>query len=344
MNGWELGEKEFLVELHKKLGNAGLSWRDDCIEKQIAPDLSLVYSIDSISQRLSHNQSGSPKTLGKWAASVIASDVIACGVAPQGLALDIGSGAFQNEREILDFVDGVIEVCSCYGMNYEGGNMNKGTYIGGVSWGIAAPNEVIHRDGAKLDSILLATAPIGLGWAMELLQRDNALKTVSIPNELIDVIHTYKEMPIVDLAAFQEVWKLDVIDCGMDLTDGIIEFGYEIFDRTGFGVVFLPQKPHSLVRHVASLLNIKPEDIMFEPGFDTPFAHGWCIQKDNLASVKSVLEKRCVPYTILGEVTDKVSGVYRRNGSKLVALPRYWDDKLKNESSYDSWVKNIMMN
>lgn len=341
-NGWRLGEKEFLQILHRKLGNSGYHWRDDCIERKIAPDLSLVYSIDSMSRWLSHNRADDARAYGKWVAAVISNDVIACGVSPMGLSLDIGINIFKDEDEILKFIDGVLEVCSHYNMKYEGGNMSRSDYVCGISWGVASPDAIIHRDGAKNNSILLATAPIGLGWAAELFQRTESLKQADFPRELQKIIESYKETPMIHLEAFQEVWSRNLIECGMDLSDGIIEFGYEIFERTGLGVVFDPKPPHKIVKHIAALMNMEPQNIMFDPGYDTPFSHGWCIKRENMNEVLTILEKHKVEYTILGDVNDEVSGVYRKCGNHLIKLPRYWDDKMRHESSYQLWLRNIL--
>ena len=61
----------------------------------------------------------------------IANDVIACGVSPKGLSLDIGINIFEDEEEVFKFIDGVLEVCSHYNMKYEGGNMSKSNYVCG---------------------------------------------------------------------------------------------------------------------------------------------------------------------------------------------------------------------
>ena len=342
MKSWEMGEKEFLLALHEKLGNSGFGWRDDCIEKRINPDMSFVYSIDSAHRWISHKRQNSSKIFGRWVASAIAGDVIACGVNPKGLSLDIGVDAFQNEDELFNFIDGVLDVCAHYGMNYEGGNLNRSSLVCGISWGTSVPNKIIHRDGAQNNSILLATAYIGLGWTIELIQSLDELQKMDMPQRFLYDIEHYKDNPVINIEAFRKIWELNVIDCGMDLTDGIIEFGYEICDRTGLGVVLSPCEPHPLVEYVASFLKITPTDIMFEPGYDTPFSHGWCVKKDNLDVVLKVLRQYNVPVTILGEVTNTVSGVFRKTDAGLMALPRYWDDKLRNETAYDHWVKNIL--
>lgn len=342
MKNWKLGEKEFLLMLHKKIGNSGFSWRDDCIERQIAPDLSLVYSIDSTQRWLSHNRQDDARVFGRWAASIVASDVIACGVIPKGLALDVGIEIFKDEKELLSFFDGVLDVCTQYKMTYEGGNLNKTSFVCGVAWGTQVPDRVIHRDGARDGSVLIATAPIGLGWAIELFHSMSVFRRTFVPPELLYWVEHYKDTSVINLEAFRKVWELGVIDCGMDLTDGIIEFGYEIYDRTGLGVVFSPRDPHPFVEFVASQLKIAPVGVMFEPGYDTPLSHGWCILKDHLAAVLDILKKYNVPFTVLGEVTGEVSGVYRKTDAGLSVLPRYWDDKFKSGTSCKLWAENIL--
>lgn len=342
MNNWKFGEKELLRKLHLKLGDSSLKWRDDCIETAITPELSLVYSIDSTERRLSHNNQDDSRVFGKWVASIILSDIIACGVAPKGLSLDVGIGAFHDEDDLFLFFDGILDVCTHYCVNYEGGNINRSNLVGGVAWGAQAPDKIIHREGAQDNSILIATAPIGLGWAYELYQRLDVFRTKQIPQALLKEVQEYKSTSVINLDAFQEIWDLGVIDCGMDLTDGIIEFGYEIHDRTGLGVVFMPTDPHPFVRFVAACIGILPESIMFDPGFDTPLSHGWCIKEENVDKVLNVLRKHGVPYTVLGKVTSQVAGVFRKTRSGNIPLPRYWDDKLNNNDIYELWKKRII--
>lgn len=342
MRRWNTGEKEFLQALHQRMGTSGLSWRDDCIIKQINPGQCLVYSIDSLNRAPSRNRANDTRSFGKWIASLIANDVIACGTAPRGLALDIGLASFLDEDDFNLFIDGVMEVCSAYHMEYEGGNLNRGTFVGGMAWGISTPGSVIRRSGARNGSVLLATAHIGFGWAVELLHHYGYREESLLDDMLQSEIAQFKDHPIIHLEAFREIWKLNVIECGMDLTDGIIEFGYEIYDRTGLGVIFSPSPIHRLVKTTASILKIDPACIMFEPGYDTPYSHGWCIPEGYIDQVCEILCRHQVPHTILGRVTDSVSGVFQKNGTRLKSLPRYWDDKLNTGSCFDQWKDNIL--
>ena len=210
MKDWTIGEKELLVELHKKLGNIGLSWRDDCIIRQINPDLCIAYSIDSSRRWLSHNEGDDAVVFGKWVASTIVSDVIACGVTPCSLALDVGLGAFHGMEDTFRFFDGVLDVCREYGVSYEGGNLNRTKLVSGVSWGMAHPSQIISRHGAQKDSVLLATAPIGVGWASELLRiwrKKRKGVDISLPESFASFVTSYKQKSTINLPAFQEIWK-----------------------------------------------------------------------------------------------------------------------------------------
>lgn len=345
MEYWKSGEKEFLVALHQKLGHSGFDWRDDCVISEIAPDLCLVYSVDSSRRWLSHDRKGDAAVFGRWVASTITSDVIACGVVPRGLALDVGLRAFQDEEDFNLFLKGVLDVCSEYGVKYEGGNLNRSNLVSGVSWGISRPSRIIKRNGAQKNSVLLVTAPIGVGWAYELLRRREECIPGSlnrVPEELVKFAKSYKEKVTINLTAFKEVWGTDVIDCGMDTTDGILEFAYEIYERSGLGVIINPVNLHSFIQYTASVLHISPIDIILEPGYDTPLSHGWCIRKQNLKKVVSILEEFNVPYTIIGEVTDQIAGVYQQRDSGLRPAPRFWDDKCRNETSFKIWEKTVL--
>ena len=137
MKDWNLGEQGFFLALHEKMGNCSLNWRDDCIERRIAHDLSLVYSTDSARRWLSHNRQDNARVFGRWAASVVAGDVIACRVSPKGLVLDVGIETFKDEEKLSSSFDGVLDVCAQYRMTYEGGCKQNRTR---VRCGMGDPN------------------------------------------------------------------------------------------------------------------------------------------------------------------------------------------------------------
>ncbi|MDR0313692.1 MAG: hypothetical protein LBI14_08840 [Treponema sp.] len=335
---WENGEKEFLKKLFKFMNVQGDEWRDDSIIVPISESISLAYSIDNVSQIYNMpNREKSFICYGRWAASVISNDIIACGIAPKGLALDVGMDGF-TEEDFFCFVQGVLDVCNKYGMKYEGGNLNTGKNVSGISWGLSDASKIISRSGARDNSILLATCNVGTGWAIKLLGED--IRNITCYSKELE---TYKETPMVNLDLFKEIWDLDVVLCGMDLTDGIIEFGYEIFERTGLGVVFDFSNNYSkFLEETSEVLTVPIDALRFEPGYDTPFAHGWCISEDNLGKVIEVFKKYKIDFTILGRVDSHYNGVFYSSKNNLKQLPKYWDDKVRSYGGIKSWRSTIL--
>jgi thiamine monophosphate kinase len=335
---WENGEKEFLKKLFSSMGKNDFEWRDDAIITSISHDKSLLYSIDNVTQIYAYNDSAKNMICyGRWAASVISNDIIACGKLPSGLALDIGIDNM-SENDFQYFIQGVLDVCREYKINYEGGNINNSSTVSGVAWGLADSSKIIRRSGAKDNSTLITTCDIGVGWAIYLLG-----KSKQCMSTYQDIIGSYKENPIIDVSLFQEIWDSEIVSCGMDLTDGVIEFGYEIYDRTGLGVLFdIEPCMQGFLADAADKLKLPIEALRFEAGYDTPYAHGWCIQDNNLIKAVDVFNKHKVKYTILGKVSSDFDGVFSLHKNKLKRLPRYWDDKMRIPGNIDSWKKIIL--
>ena len=329
---WINSEKEFLAKLFFKMGNTNFLWRDDAIIVPIDCNNSLLYSIDNAEQIFNTgNKTKDMRLYGRWAASLIASDIIACGVMPNGLALDLGIKD-KDEADCKHFIEGVLDVCSHYNLRYEGGNINTTNSTSGVAWGYADNSKIIRREGAQIGDIILVTCDLGVGWANRLLCNFN--KQVIVPN--------YKDFPVINPSMFKEIWKLNAIHCGMDLTDGIIEFAYEIRDRTGYGVVFDPQPNNSkAINLAASILNIPEKAFRFDPGYDTPFAHGWCIAPNKINDIIEIFNRYNSHYTIMGTVERGDSGVSVAHNNKNIPLPRYSDDIIINRGNIEMWFEQI---
>lgn len=272
----QVGEKEFLAALGAVLHpGAGLEWRDDCVIAPLMGDLSLAYSIDRPEQIFS---SGDPphdlRCFGRWSASLVANDVIACGVQPRGISFDVGVDEM-GPGEIEIWARGVVDVCQRYGMRYEGGNLGIGPGVTGVVWGIETQDRLLRRRGAKHGALLIATGWVGLGWAIRLWR--NAGKS----EQRLGEYRSYQQEPWVNLQAFKEVWDLGAILSSMDITDGIIEFGYEVYEQDSLGVVFEPRHEDRFpLNFVFEELGLPSDAVFYEPGYDTPFTHGWCVDPD----------------------------------------------------------------
>ncbi len=333
------GEKEYLKHLSSILHpQKGLTWRDDCVIVSLNNGKSLLYTIDRPERIFfSDDQRYDMRRFGRWSAALVANDVIACGTDPRGISFDVGVGEM-SVSDIDDWARGVLDVCEKYGMTYEGGNLGIGPGLTGVAWATEEDSRIIRRQGAQHGAILIATAVVGTGWAIRLWRAGKGAES-----KLGDYAY-YQDQPWVNLDAFREIWNLGVIQAGMDITDGIIEFGYEIFEQEGLGVFFDPkyETPFPL-QFIFDELGFPDKAAFFEAGYDTPFAHGWCVDPSSIELVTEVLRKHGVPFTLLGTVDERLDGVFCKDfEGTLVRLPRYWDDVLKPRGSIDRWTSEIL--
>lgn len=334
-----MGEKEFLKQFAKVLfPGRGVAWRDDAIVADCGGGECLVYSIDRAEQVFSTGDRETDlRWNGRWSAAVVANDVIACGTRPCGISFDIGLEEYKPD-EIFAWAHGVLDVCEMYRMVYEGGNLGCGRHIVGVSWGMNKRSDIITRRGAKDGDILIATALIGTGWARRLWRDKGG------DDSRLGAMANYQAEPWVNLDAFVAIWRLGAIRCGMDLTDGIVEFGYELLEQDGLGVLFDPKPSAQLpLRFVFDELGLPYQAGFFEPGYDTPFAHGWAIGPASVDAVTAILQEYDIPYTVLGAVRKDLKGVYAVDvRGDLLPLPRYWDDKMLHRGSVERWEKDIL--
>lgn len=334
------GEKELLARLWQQMG-AGepRDWRDDCIITPIGEGRSLVYSLDRPEMIYSTGDRETDLVLfGRWCAGLTANDVIACGVDPQGISFDVGVETIVGE-ELLMWARGVTDVCEQYGMAYEGGNLGSGGAVTGMCFGISESRRVIRRAGAKVGDHVLVTAALGTGWAQRVWRERVPAEFFPLPG-----INEYKHRPWVKLDVFREVWAAEVINCGMDLTDGLVEFGWEIFEQSGCDVEFAPPPAYpEAVSLTAGRLGLPEWSFLFEPGYDTPFAHGWCVAESALDDVVRLLRRGGVDHLVVGRVKEPEFGPHLRGSDgSIVTLPRYWDDVNVHRGSVIAWQEDIL--
>ncbi len=331
-------EKEFLRDVVSKYVDSNwLLWRNDCIERNLDNSKVLLYSIDNTSNIFNTGKRADDmRYFGRWTAGLISNDVIACGTRPNWLSLDIGLKEV-NKEEMGSFLSGVKDVCKQYDMMYEGWNLNSWNCVSGMSYWIINKDKVIRRKWAKNKDKILVTADIWLGWAYKMWIEKNILSD----DDYIKA-NDYKKEPWVNLEAFSEIFDMNVINSGMDITDGIIEFAYEILEQDKLGVIFEKIEMNKTVINIANRLSVPNECFMFDPGYDTPFMHAWTISEKNIKKVEKVLLKHGIIYKIIWEVSNLKQGVYFNKWQSLIELDRYFDDVITDKSNLENWENLVV--
>jgi thiamine monophosphate kinase len=333
----EGSEKDFLKRLHLLLGSGGAAnWRDDCIVRPVG-DTNLVYSIDRPEMiRHTDDRTADLRYFGRWSAALTASDVIAEGARPIGVAFDVGRDVFATADEFLLWAEGVQDVCRVYGMKYEGGNLGTGSAVVGVAYGFT--QHPIRRRGSVEGDFLLVTYPLGSGWAKRLLSSQGKIHERKVFSELV----THQDEPWINIDVFEQIWNERLVNAGMDLTDGVIEFGFEIWEQDGLGVLFSePDSISPCIREAAEILEVPAFSLLLEPGYDAPLNHAWTVSPKNLNRVLELLGKNGIRSTVIGRTTGE-RGVEIQIGDRRVAAPRYWDDVFEHRGSVERWRSEIL--
>jgi thiamine monophosphate kinase len=279
------------------------------------------------------------KHYGRWSAAVVANDVIAMGARPHGISFDLGLKGWDDEM-LRDWLRGVLEVCSAYGMVYEGGNVNRvcGT-VCGMAWGVPIIKPLSRR-GARAGDRIIVTAEIGTGWALRLLHENGVFAA------LPDVYAEYKHWPTINFDAFQQVFAGGFVHSAMDLTDGLWEFGHEIVEQDGLSVVLhAPSAWSAPVKACASALSIPTDAFLLDLGYDTPYAHAWTVAAEDVDEVLQLLGDSGVQCSLVGSVENAEihPTVYLRleNGD-VIEAPAIADDVLDGRGSVLKWSETVV--
>lgn len=325
---------------------------DDCIVIDPAdifqiPGLPyIVYSLDHPSKIKRPLPEGMEwRFYGRWIAGCTCGDVLAMGAQPQGFSLDLAVPLDTNASIIEEIYTGIQDVVLHYGAKIEGGNLdiNNKLEIVGFCWGTVKRNAIIRRSGARAGDIVAVTTELGVGWASYLLGQFGYFS--SLDNDLRMQFETYNVLPVAPHQAILEVvnYLPGAITSGMDLTDGPIEFFYTIGERTGYGVRIYEQliPIPEILQQAANALNVPPQLLALDPGYDTPRSHGYTISADCWEAVYDIFAKHGTPIYKLGEVTASAGVVWVPENGNPKIIPEFLDDQFDKEKVIPRWQETV---
>lgn len=350
----DMGEKGFIKRVLSKYAmTANKTLFDDCIVIDLnniingaknLNDTVLVYSIDHPSQISRPLPKGfESRFYGRWIAGCTCSDVIAMGAKPIGFSLDLAMSLDYDEKQIMQIYDGIEDIVSYYGARIEGGNLDINTTleIVGYSWGVIKKNGVIRRSGAKAGDIIAVSTELGIGWASYILNQANHFSGLTAIQK--EAFTQYNLFPISPCSAVTEcVQKMPgAITSGMDLTDGLIEFLYNIREKNCLGSViyeeFLPK--HELIDIAAKFLNIEPYLFAFDPGYDTPKSHCYTISPEQWNDISQIFIKNGWHLYQIGEVLSTNEILFQKSNGTIRKVPYFYDDQFNKSRVLNSWYE-----
>ena len=252
-----------------------------------------------------------PEDAGYKAVAINVSDVAAMGGTPRFI---LASGGAADPETTLRCFRGILEACEAFGAYPLGGDTTRAdalTVDVAILGELSAPP--VLRSGARPGDLLAVTGELGASAAGLL-----ALEGGGTGPERLVRRHLRPEPRVEEGSVAARLGAGAMID----LSDGLASDVRRICERSGVGCrVELESLPvASDAREFLASLGREPEILAATGGEDYELL---------ISAPGSVLEELAasveVPFTMIGEVTDRDGGVVFRRGGELVEVLSGWD-------------------
>ncbi len=315
----ELGEFGLIDTLTKGFKNVNASSLfgvgDDAAVIRANDEESLLVSTDMLVEGVHFNLMYTPlKHLGYKSVVVNISDICAMNGTPEQITVSIAvSNRFPKEA-LEELYEGIKRACDFYKVDLVGGDTTSslsGLMISVTAIGRAKNEDVIYRNGAKENDLLVVTGDLGAAYmGLQILERekevykanpdiqpdldgyDYLLERQLKPEARIDVIGYLKEL---------EVKPTSMID----ISDGLASEIFHLCKQSNVGCNLYDEKIpiDSKVSTTAIDFNISPATCALNGGEDYELL--FTVSQENFDKIKGNPHM-----TVIGHMTDTSSGKY----------------------------------
>ncbi|MFQ6123118.1 MAG: thiamine-phosphate kinase [Candidatus Heimdallarchaeota archaeon] len=293
----KIGEKGLIRMILKEIDNSDvLVGNDDAVGILLEQDSLLVVNIDTLfwPTDIPTNIKMTLRQGGRKTVIMAVSDLGAKGVKPRGFISSIGVPPKTRLRDVLELVRGMREGAAEYGMRYLGGDLSESrdTIISGVTFGVACPQNVMTRSGAKVGDKVFLTGEFLTGAGLKI-----AVNDLSAPVELKRTLVRSVTTPKARVREGIALGRSGIATACIDSSDGLVRSLFELAEasQVGIRVHHLPI-PES-VRKFAKINKLNPEQLVLYGG-----------------------EEYELVFTIHAKMTDMITGVFQELGSKVTQI------------------------
>ncbi|MFZ1693980.1 MAG: thiamine-phosphate kinase [Flavobacteriales bacterium] len=274
------------------------------------------------------------KHLGYKAVVVNLSDVYAMNAAPRQVTVALGlSNRFPVEA-VDELYEGMLLACKNYGVDLVGGDTcssRSGLVIGITAIGVANKEDIVYRNGAKDNDLLVVSGDLGGAYmGLQVLEREKAVfKETGAQPDLggNDYILERQLKPEARKDIIELLAKLEVKPTAMvDISDGLASEAIHIARNSGLGVRIFDEKlPIDPTTYkTARDFDLDPSTCALNGGEDYELL--FTIAQADYDKIKGNPS-----ITIIGHMTDKASGymLVDRQGGQHELRAQGWDAFLK---------------
>ena len=222
MKTGEIGERGFLASISNYVNSvkgAKLGFDDDASDFPITEDLNLVVNVDTFVRKTDWLTGMTAAQVGRKTAVMTLSDLAAKGAKPISTMLSLCVPEDFAVEEASEIVRGYSQYGLKAGIPFIGGDMGMASdvVLTGVGLGVAPPEGIIPRNGAKPGDIVAVTGYFGYtSVAFEALLRGREVE----PNlHKKALLAAYK--PAINLEIVPALAEKNAITASMDSSDGL---------------------------------------------------------------------------------------------------------------------------
>jgi thiamine-monophosphate kinase len=242
MKTGELGERGFLKSISNyvtTVKGAKLGFDEDASDFPLTNDTNIVANVDTFVRRTDWLPGMSAAQVGRKTAVMALSDLAAKGAKPVCTMLSLCMPEDYDAQEASELVRGFSQYGLKAGIPCIGGDtgMASDVILTGIALGVAPPNGIITRGGARAGDIVAVTGHFGLtSIAFEILLRGRDTEDSLQKNALLAA---YK--PQINLEVVPALAAKGAVNSSMDSSDGL-------------GITLNTMAEHSNVRFVIDSL------------------------------------------------------------------------------------------
>ena len=218
----EMGERDFLAKISSFVNRprgAILGFDDDASDIPISDKNNLVINVDTFVKKTDWLPGMTPAQVGRKTAVMALSDLAAKGVVPIATMLSLCVPEDYDVEDASELIRGFSQYGLKSSIPYLGGDigMSDDVVLTGVAFGIAHPEAIVSRSGAKEDDIIAVSGCFGLtSIAYEILIRGLEAEPELHKNALAAAYR-----PEINLDFVAALTKIGAVTASMDSSDGL---------------------------------------------------------------------------------------------------------------------------
>ncbi len=247
------------------------------------------------------------------------SDIIVKGVKPKAIFISLGLPFDLKIHEFKSLMNGIIECCIQYNIEYIGGDINqtKEIIINPTIFGIQEKNRILYRKGMKSGDLVVANGKFGLtGVGFDiLLNKQKPLDAFKAFQNAINSILN-PELGFEGLI----LSKYELATASIDSSDGLAKSLRELMvsnSGLGFEIMMDENLIDMEAKKYSAEFNVSLEDLIFNGGEE--FIHLFTINPKKYKRAKKIIRENKGTLLKIGVVIDD-SEIYISNKGKKYKL------------------------